>query len=135
PSWGELKGQAPLTESYSALGPEVQRAHDGTVLAERNLALLETLLSADLLVVAGEAASPCVRSTLEELLAELRTPDPSLARRVYLLVDCMSAVAVPDGRGGFLADFTAQAEAALERFRKAGMNLVRSTDPISSWPG
>ena len=29
----------------------------------------------------------------------------------------------------------AQADAALQKFADAGMHLVRSTDPISSWPG
>ena len=48
----------------------------------------------------------------------------------------MSAVTVPDGNGGFVADFTPEATAALDRFiAAAGMNLVRSTDPISTWPG
>ena len=46
----------------------------------------------------------------------------------------MSAVTVPDGKGGFVADFTPQAEAALQRFADAGMHLVKSTDPIASWP-
>ena len=46
----------------------------------------------------------------------------------------MSAVTVPDGTGGYVADFTDQADAALAKFANAGMNLVRSTDPISSWP-
>jgi hypothetical protein len=47
----------------------------------------------------------------------------------------MSAVTVPDGKGGFAADFTAQADAALQKFADAGMHLVKSTDPITSWPG
>ena len=46
----------------------------------------------------------------------------------------MSAVTVPDGKGGFVADFTPQAEAALARFANAGMHLVKSTDPLASWP-
>ena len=33
------------------------------------------------------------------------------------------------------ADFTPQAEAALQKFADAGMHLVTSTTPISSWPG
>jgi len=41
----------------------------------------------------------------------------------------------PDGKGGFVADFTADGEQALARFAAAGMHLVRSTDPITSWPG
>ncbi len=42
----------------------------------------------------------------------------------------MSAVTVPDGKGGFAVDFTAEADKALARFAAAGMNLVKSTDPI-----
>ncbi|MND09869.1 hypothetical protein D3C83_335240 [compost metagenome] len=50
------------------------------------------------------------------------------------MTDCMSSVAVPDGQGGFAADFTEEAERALARFADAGMHLVRSTDPLPSWP-
>jgi hypothetical protein len=46
----------------------------------------------------------------------------------------MSAVTVPDGQGGFALDFSPQAEEAQRRFADAGMHLVRSTDPITSWP-
>jgi hypothetical protein len=51
------------------------------------------------------------------------------------MTDCMSAVTVPDGKGGFAADFTADANAAIQKFADAGMHLVKSTDPITSWPG
>jgi nicotinamidase-related amidase len=84
-------------------------------------------------VVAGQAASHCVKSSIDDLLGEILAQDPALARKVYVLVDCMSAVTVPDGRGGFAADFTPQAEEALRRFADAGMHLVRSTEPIESW--
>jgi len=133
----EIKGGEPLTESYSALSPEVLLAHDGSALGRRNEALIETLLAADALIVAGQAASHCVKSTVEDLLAEIAARDPALAGKVYLLEDCMSAVAVPDpeGAGKFLFDFTADAEAALARFAAAGMHVVRSTDPLASWPG
>jgi nicotinamidase-related amidase len=75
-----------------------------------------------------------VKSTIDDLLGEIAAQDPALAKKVYLVTDCMSAVTVPDGKGGFAADFTAQADAALQRFADAGMHLVRSTDPIASWP-
>ncbi len=101
----------------------------------RNPALIESLLSSDALVVAGQAASHCVKATVEDLLREIQARDPRLAGRVYLLEDCMSSVAVPDGKGGFLSDFTPEAEAALGRFAEAGMNVVRSTTPIGEWPG
>ena len=132
-SWTVEKGHHPLTENYSVLRPEVLRRHDGGVLAAKDEALLQSLLESDVLLVAGQAASHCVKNTVEDLLAEIRARDPGLASRVHLLVDCMSAVAVPDGKGGWAADFTRDAEEALRRFEAAGMHLVRSTDPMESW--
>ena len=134
-SWVEVKGGNALTENYSVLRPEVLMRHDGQPLAQRNTGFLKTLLTADAVVIAGQAASHCVKSSIDDLLDEIVAQDPVLARKVYLLGDCMSAVTVPDGKGGFAADFTPQAEQALARFADAGMNVVRSTDPIESWPG
>ncbi len=130
-----FKGTNPLTEHYSALGPEVPATHDGKPHGGRDPGLIEALLSSDVLVVAGQAASHCVKATVEDLLREIRARDPVLAGRVYLLEDCMSPVAVPDGAGGFLADFTPEADAALARFADAGMHVVRSTTPMGEWPG
>jgi nicotinamidase-related amidase len=132
----ELKGSHPLTENYSALSPEVLTRFDGLPLAARNAALTETLLAADTLVVAGQAASHCVKSTLEDLLREIAARDSRLAQRVYILRDCMSSVAVPDPAkpGACLVDFTPQAEAALARFADAGMHLVDSTTDMATWP-
>ncbi|MGC4119004.1 MAG: cysteine hydrolase family protein [Myxococcales bacterium] len=133
-SWVEVKGGNALTENYSVLRPEVLTRFDGAPLAQRNTAFLKTLLGSDAVVIAGQAASHCVKSSIDDLLDEILAQDASLARKVYVLKDCMSAVAVPDGKGGFAADFTPQAEAALERFAKAGMHVVRSTDPMETWP-
>jgi len=134
-SWCEVKGGNPLTENYSVLRPEVLSRFDGAPLAQRNTGFVKTLLAADAVVIAGQAASHCVKSSIDDLLAEIVAADAALARKVYVVTDCMSAVTVPDGRGGLAVDFTAQAEAALQRFADAGMNLVRSTDPIATWPG
>lgn len=133
-SWTELKGGNPLTENYSVLRPEVLDGPDGAPIATRNDALLRTLLAADRLVVAGQASSHCVKSSVDDLLDEIVSVDPSLARRVYVLVDCMSAVTVPDGQGGLAVDFTPQADAAQARWAEAGVHLVRSTDPVNDWP-
>ncbi len=130
----EVKGGNPLTENYSIFRPEVTTRWDGAPLAQKNTRLVETLLEADVVVLAGQAASHCVKSSIEDFLSEISLKDSALVRKVYVLEDCMSAVAVPDGKGGFAADFTPQAEAALEQFRKAGMHVVKSTDPIESWP-
>ena len=129
----EVKGGNPLTENYSVLRPEVLSRFDGAALAQRNTGFLQTLLSADAVVIAGQAASHCVKSTIDDLLDEIAAQDIALARKVYLLTDCMSAVTVPDGKGGLAADFTAQADAALAKFANAGMHLVKSTDPITTW--
>jgi nicotinamidase-related amidase len=134
-SWVEVKGGDALTENYSVLTPEVLMRHDGHPLGQRNTAFIKTLLTADAVIIAGQAASHCVKSSIDDLLDEIVAQDKQLARKVYVLADCMSAVTVPDGKGGFFADFTSQADEALTRFAAAGMHVVRSTDPIETWPG
>lgn len=134
-SWVEVKGGHPLTENYSVLRPEVLTRHDGAALAQRNTQFLDTLLASDAVIIAGQAASHCVKSSIDDLLDEIVASDPALAKKVYIMTDCMSSVTVPDGAGGFVADFTAEAEKAQQRFADAGMHLVRSTDPIVGWPG
>ena len=91
-SWVEVKGGNPLTENYSVLRPEVLSRHDGAPLAQRNTQFLETLLSADAVIIAGQAASHCVKSSIDDLLDEIAATDPALARKVYIMTDCMSAV-------------------------------------------
>ena len=131
----EVKGGHLLTENYSALAPEILERHDGVPLAQRNDSLLRRLFEADRLVVAGQAASHCVRATVEDLLhgCDDHDYDPG---RIYVLEDCMSAVAIadPEHEGRFLVDFTEEAEAALAGFRDAGISIVRSTTPMSRWP-
>ena len=119
-SWNELKGEHPLTENYSVFAPEVLTRHDGGVLAERNLALIDRLAAADEIIIAGQAASHCVRSSVDDLIDALAARDPALVTKLTVLTDCMSAVTVPDGKGGFLADFTPQAEAAFARWKTRG---------------
>ncbi|MCU0243095.1 MAG: nicotinamidase, partial [Vicinamibacteria bacterium] len=79
------KGDQPLTEHYSALCPEVTKSHDGRTLGQRDNALIDRLLAADAVVVAGQAASHCVQSTLADLLAAIQERDASLARKIYIL--------------------------------------------------
>jgi nicotinamidase-related amidase len=132
-SWVEVKGGNPLTENYSVMQPEVLVRHDGQPLAQKNTSFLRTLLAADAVVIAGQAASHCVKSSIDDILTEIVATDPALAKKIHLLTDCVSAVTVPDGKGGFVADFTPEAEKALQRFAAAGMKLCKSTDRLSSW--
>ena len=131
----EIKGGNPLTENYSVFRPEVLMRWDRKPLDQKNTKFVETLLRADTIAIAGQARSHCVASTINDLLQEIGSIDSKLAEKVYIMTDCMSAVAVPDGQGGFVVDFTPQADAATQRFKDAGMHLVESTQPVESWPG
>jgi nicotinamidase-related amidase len=133
-SHAAVKGEHPLSENYSVFSPEVLTDQHGAQVLQKDSALLDRLLSADRLIIAGEASSHCVKSSIEDLLAAIRARDARLARRVFLLTDCMSAVTVPDGKGGLAADFTPQAEEALARFAEAGMRLVTSAVPVCELP-
>jgi nicotinamidase-related amidase len=126
----QVKGEHPLTEHYSMLGPEVTEGPDGDPLEGKNTALIEKLLGFDAVLVAGQAKSHCLAWTIDDLLSEDDARERALAERTYLLEDCTSPVVVPG-----VVDYTDAADAAFERFQAAGMHVVRSTDPIESWPG
>jgi nicotinamidase-related amidase len=124
----QVKGENPLTEHYSILAPEVKEGPDGELIASQNDALIERLLSFDAVVIAGQAKSHCVAWTIDDLLAGDDERERALAPRTYLLEDCTSPVVVPG------ADYSDEADAAFRRFADAGLHVVRSTDPIESWP-
>ena len=107
-----FKGTNPWTEHYSAIEAEVVDADDpDTALNTRLLAALDT---ADLLLIAGEASSHCVRSTTEHIAQHLPQLVPGWqASRIVLLTDGMSPV------GGF----EAQHRAFLDAMRAAGAQL------------
>jgi nicotinamidase-related amidase len=125
----QVKGGNPLTEHYSMLGPEVTEGPDGEELGRKDTGLIEKLLTFDAVIVAGQAKSHCLAWTIDDLLAEEASGE-RLAERTYLLEDCTSPVVVPG-----VVDYTDEADAAFERYAAAGMHVVRSTDPMSSWPG
>ncbi len=126
----EIKGGNPLTENYSVLRPEVLEDGDGAAIAQKNTRFIQKLLEFNAVVIAGQAKSHCVAWTIADLLTEITSVDPELAKRVYLMEDCTSPVVIP---GVF--DFSKQADEAFDRFRDAGMNVVSSTDPVETWPG
>jgi nicotinamidase-related amidase len=125
----QVKGDNPLTEHYSLLGPEVTEGPDGDRLGGKNAKLIEKLLTFDAVVVAGQAKSHCLAWTIDDLLGDEDVRE-QLEERTYLLEDCTSPVVVPG-----VVDYTDEADAAFERYAAAGMHIVRSTDPIASWPG
>ena len=111
-----FKGTNPWTEHYSAIEAEVVDAGDpDTALNTRLLAALDT---ADLLLIAGEASSHCVRATTEHILQHLpRLQAGARPEHIVLLTDCMSPV------GGFEAEH----QAFLDSMRAQGVRLENSS--------
>ena len=110
------KGSNPWTEHYSAVQAEVPDAEDpGTQL---NRGLIERLERADLLVIAGEASSHCVKATTEHIVANLQRTRAGRAEKLVLLTDCMSPV----------AGFSAQHESFLRDLRDRGARLATSQE-------
>jgi nicotinamidase-related amidase len=124
----QVKGDNPLTEHYSVLGPEVTTGPGGERIADRNETLIEHLLDYDAVIIAGQAKSHCVAWTIDDLLRSIDERDRALARKVYLLEDCTSPVVIPGA-----IDYTDDAGAAFQRFAEAGMHVVRSTTPMADW--
>lgn len=126
----EIKGQNMLTEKYSVLKHEVNTLPDGRIFTKKNLALIKKLLGYDMVIIAGEAKSHCVASTIRDLSDEIKMiNNPALAKKIYLLTDCTSSVYMPGG-----IDFPTMADQMYLEFEKEGMHLVESTDEIKSWP-
>ena len=121
----EIKGDKPFTENYSAIGPEVLTGPMGETLGTHNQKFIEQLQGFDRLIIAGQAKSHCVAWTVSDLLEDIALLDLDLAKKVYLLEDCTSPVFVTG-----VVDHTDAADAAYERFAKAGMNVVKSTDAL-----
>ena len=111
-----FKGTNPWTEHYSAIEAEVVDANDpDTALNTRLLAALNT---ADLLLIAGEASSHCVRATTEHIVQHLpRLQAGARPEHIVLLTDCMSPV------GGFEAEH----QAFLDHMQAQGVRLENSS--------
>jgi nicotinamidase-related amidase len=121
-----IKGDTPFTENYSVIGPEVLTGPMDEILGAHDQRFVQQLQEVDKLIIAGQAKSHCVAWTVSDLLEDIALTDLELARKVYLLEDCTSPVVVPG-----VVDHTDAAEAAYERFAKAGMNIIQSTTSIS----
>ncbi|MBV8605479.1 MAG: isochorismatase family protein [Pelomonas sp.] len=110
------KGENPWTEHYSAVQAEVPLAGDaGTQL---NTALIAALDRAELLLIAGEAGSHCVRATTEHIVDHL--PGGRL-ERVVLLTDCMSPV----------PGFEAQQRDFLAAMQARGVRLTTAAEALA----
>lgn len=120
PYW-RTKGRHPLTEHYSAFGPELPPP--GNPPDPGRQEFMEHLSAYDHLFVAGEASSHCVQETLKDLV-ETSAGDRETLRRVMVLRDCTSPVQHPE------IDFEALTRQQFEQFAAAGIVFLSSTDPL-----
>lgn len=107
-----FKGINPWTEHYSALQAEVPDPADPHT--QLNSALISKLAQANTLLIAGEASSHCVKSTVEHLV---ENSFHTSQNRIVLLTDCMSPV----------FGFETHTEAFLSSMRERGIRLATST--------
>lgn len=113
------KGANPFTEHYSAVAAEVPDPTDPLTL--RNDGLLDGLKDCDILLIAGEALSHCVKSTVTDIADNLGAEHVG---KFVLLTDCTSPVpAVPNG-----PDFPAAGRAFIAQMQARGMQIATSTD-------
>ena len=126
----ETKGTQAMTENYSVLSPEV-RELGGASVGTFNAAFFEMLMAFDRVYVFGQAKSHCVLSTLRDMQEHIAKVDPELSRKVYVLEDAMSAIPAPaiDPLPPAL-DYPRLTEQAFAELRAAGMNIVKTTDPV-----
>ncbi|MBI4863885.1 MAG: nicotinamidase [Candidatus Riflebacteria bacterium] len=127
----ETKGTHALTENYSVLAPEV-RELSGQPVGSFNAPFFKLLMEFDRVYVFGQAKSHCVLSTLNDIKAEIQSTDPGLADKVWILEDAMSPVPAPpiDPLPADL-DFPAIAKKGIEEFKRSGMHVVKTSDPVT----
>ncbi len=118
------KGTNVLTEHYGALLAEVPIANDPST--QLNGRFLQMLQEADIIAVAGEASSHCVKATVEQVADNIGEEH---IKKFYLLTDAMSpvpAVTAPDG--SVIVDFPAIADQFLKDMASRGMKLSSTVD-------
>ena len=127
----ETKGTHAMTENYSVLAPEV-RELGGKSVGTFNAAFFKMLMEFDRVYVFGQAKSHCVLSTLKDMKEHIADTDPTLMEKIYILEDATSPVPAPalDPLPPAL-DFPRIADQAFIELKAAGMNIVKTTDPIA----
>ncbi len=116
------KGTNTFTEHYGALMAEVPDPKDpGTLL---NTEFLTMLANADIVAVAGEALSHCVKETVTQIANNIGDEH---IKKFHILTNCSSPVPqVGDG-----PDFPAIAQNWLKQMERRGMTLTTSEDFLS----
>lgn len=107
-----VKGTDPLSEMYGIIKPEYDTKN------YVNIDFLNSLLSYDKIVIAGEAKSHCVLETIKQIL-EYFANQPEVTNKIFILGDCMSCI----------PGFEQTTEDTFNNFVSTyGVNIVKSTE-------
>jgi nicotinamidase/pyrazinamidase len=112
------KGSNLFTEHYSAVAAEVPDPEDPSTLL--NVDLIDSLRDSDVILLAGEALSHCLLSTVQDIADNIGDEH---VRKFVLLTDCTSPVQPAPGT----PDFPAIAQAWITKMRARGMTTSTST--------
>ena len=118
-----MKGSNPFTEHYSAVAAEVPDPSDPSTML--NTGLIDTLRGSDVVLIAGEALSHCVKSTVEDIADSV---GDAHVRKFVFLRDCSSPV--PMVSNG--PDFPALGAAFVRGMQARGMSVSTSTECLAS---
>lgn len=116
------KGSNPFTEHYSAVQAEVPDPSDPST--QLNRALIEALRESDEIMIAGEALSHCVKSTVVDIADHIGVDHTGVehVKKFVFLADCSSPVPmVPGG-----PDFPALGRAFVAEMQARGMQVSTS---------
>jgi len=106
-----IKGTNPYTEHFGALKANVPV--EGSPETQLNNGLVRELQNSDKILIAGEARSHCVATTVKQMLAI-----GGLAHKLFILEDCMSDV----------SGFETIALPIYEKAKKEGSRFISSSD-------
>lgn len=117
------KGSNIFTEHYSAVAAEVPDPEDPSTMLNGDL--IDSLRDSDVILLAGEALSHCLLSTVQDIADNIGDEH---VRKFTLLTDCTSPVQPVPGS----PDFPAIAQTWIETMRKRGMKTTTSTDFLAA---
>jgi nicotinamidase-related amidase len=112
------KGSNLFTEHYSAVQAEVPDPDDFSTLL--NTDLIDSLRESDVILLAGEALSHCLLSTVQDIADNIGEEH---VKKFVLLTDCTSAIPASPGS----PDFPAISEKWIAGMKKRGMRTALST--------
>lgn len=106
------KGQNPNTEMYSGIKAEVIIPDDDKTKV--NTCLINKLIQFDTILIAGEAKSHCVSSTVSDLIVNFREN----SNKIIILEDCMSNVPGFETNGDKFIQFATENNCLIKRTKE-----------------